>query len=90
MATTFDSTSYALASCAADKLEAKDDPPSWQRLFWAFALVLLPLSLIYVGGLDTIKFAVLSSALPLIIVYILMGLSILHHLREGRGSSANS
>ena len=90
MATTFDSTSYALASCAADKLEAKDDPPSWQRLFWAFALVLLPLSLIYVGGLDTIKFAVLSSALPLIIVYILMGLSILHNLREGRDPSANS
>ena len=90
MATTFDSTSYALASCSADKLEAKDDPPSWQRLFWAFALVLLPLSLIYVGGLDTIKFAVLSSALPLIIVYILMGLSILHNLREGRDPSANS
>ena len=82
MATTFDSTSYALASCATDRLEAQDDPPSWQRLFWAFALVALPLSLIYVGGLDTIKFAVLSSALPLIIVYILMGISILHNLRN--------
>ena len=82
MATTFDSTSYALASCATDRLEAQDDPPSWQRLFWAFALVVLPLSLIYVGGLDTIKFAVLSSALPLIIVYILMGLSILYNLRN--------
>ncbi len=90
MATTFDSTSYALASCATNNLEAEDDPPGWQRLFWAFALVLLPLSLIYVGGLDTIKFAVLSSALPLIIVYVLMGLSILHHLRGGKGSNANS
>ncbi|OUW79626.1 MAG: hypothetical protein CBD77_02210 [bacterium TMED217] len=82
MATTFDSTSYALASCATDRLEAKDDPPVWQRLFWAFTLVVLPLSLIYVGGLDTIKFAVLSSALPLILVYILLGLSIVYGLKK--------
>ena len=82
MATTFDSTAYALASCSTDRLEAKDDPPAWQRLFWAFALVVLPLSLIYVGGLDTIKFAVLSSALPLIVVYVLLGLSILYSLKK--------
>jgi BCCT family betaine/carnitine transporter len=42
MATTFDSSSYALASCASEKLEAHQEPARWQRLFWAFTLVVLP------------------------------------------------
>ncbi|MFY0624896.1 MAG: BCCT family transporter [Reichenbachiella sp.] len=72
MATSFDSTSYTLASCASEKLEAHKDPERWQRLFWAFALIILPLTLMFVGGLEALKIAVLISALPLIIVYIIM------------------
>ena len=82
MATTFDSTSYALASCATEKLEAHQEPARWHRLFWAFTLVVLPLSLIYVGGLESLKLAVLISALPLVFVYIMMAVSLFLSLRD--------
>jgi BCCT family betaine/carnitine transporter len=82
MATTFDSTSYALASCATEKLEAHQEPARWHRLFWAFTLVILPLSLIYVGGLESLKLAVLISALPLVFVYIMMAVSLFLSLRD--------
>tara|TARA_B100001250_G_scaffold156270_1_gene134349 strand:- start:3226 stop:4713 length:1488 start_codon:yes stop_codon:yes gene_type:complete len=82
MATTFDSTSYALALCATEKLEPDQEPARWQRLFWSFTLVILPLSLIYIGGLESLKLVVLISALPLIFVYIMMGVSLLINLRN--------
>jgi BCCT family betaine/carnitine transporter len=82
MATTFDSTSYALASCATEKLEAHQEPARWHRLFWAFTLVVLPLSLIYIGGLESLKLAVLISALPLVFVYIMMAVSLFFSLRD--------
>ena len=81
MATTFDSTSYALASCATEKLEAHQEPARWHRLFWAFTLLILPLSLIYIGGLESLKLAVLISALPLIVVYVMMGVSLFYSLK---------
>ena len=82
MSTSFDSTSYALASCATQELELTEDPVRWHRLFWAFALVLLPVGLIYVGGLDSLKTAVLISALPLVVVFIIMAVALVRSLRE--------
>ena len=82
MATSFDSTSYTLAACTTQKLEADQDPARWQRLFWAFTLIILPIALMYVGGLESLKIAVLISALPLIIVYLLMGVSLYKNLKE--------
>ena len=82
MATTFDSTSYALALCATEKLEPDQEPARWQRLFWAFTLVILPLSLIYIGGLESLKLVVLISALPLVFVYLMMGVALLINLRH--------
>ena len=84
MATTFDSTSYALASCATEKLEAHQEPARWHRLFWALTLVVLPLSLIYIGGLESLKLAVLISALPLVFVYIMMAVSLFFSLRDNK------
>ncbi len=80
MATSFDSTSYTLASCATEKLNTDQEPAKWQRLFWAFTLLILPLTLMYVGGLESLKIAVLVSALPLIIVYVIMGISLYKNL----------
>lgn len=82
MATSFDSTSYTLASCATEKLPAKQDPNRWQRLFWAFTLVILPIALMYVGGLESLKIAVLISAFPLLFVYVILGISLYKNLKE--------
>jgi len=82
VATTFDSSSYALASCSTVKLKPQQEPERWQRLFWAFTLVLLPLTLIYIGGLDSLKLAVLVSALPLTIIYVIMAFSLVLLLKK--------
>jgi len=82
MATSFDSTSYTLASCATKRLEAHQDPSRWQRLFWAFTLIILPIALMYVGGLESLKLAVLISALPLVFVYLLLSIALYLNLKE--------
>ncbi len=77
MATTFDSISYTLASSASKELEVNEEPERWHRLFWAFALALLPIALMLVSGLDALKTAVLISAPPLVVVYVMMAWSLL-------------
>ena len=71
MATSFDSTSYVLASVTSEESEERKEPSRVLRLFWAFVLVLLPLGLMLVGGLDALKTSVLLSALPLVVVYLI-------------------
>ncbi|MEM7371895.1 MAG: BCCT family transporter [Bacteroidota bacterium] len=76
MATTFDSTSYVLALATTREEKKNQEPARWLRLFWAFLLVLLPVGLMLVGGLDALKTTVLLSALPLVVVYIILILSL--------------
>ncbi len=80
-ATTYDSASYILASSATRELEAKEDPVRWHRLFWAVALAVLPLTLMFIGGLKTIQSATLIVSLPLIIVGVLMAVSLVRQLQ---------
>ena len=80
-ATTYDSASYILASCATRKLPAHEDPVRWHRLFWAVALAVLPLTLMFIGDLKTIQSATLIVSLPLIFVGVLMAVSLVKQLR---------
>lgn len=80
-ATTYDSASYILASCSTRELNAKEDPVRWHRLFWAVALAVLPLTLIFLGGLKTIQSATLIVSLPLILVGVMMAVSLVRQLQ---------
>jgi BCCT family betaine/carnitine transporter len=80
-ATTYDSASYILASCATRQLKAKEDPARWHRVFWAFMLAVLPLTLMFLGGLKTIQSATLIVSLPLIFVGVLMAVSLVKQLQ---------
>ena len=94
MATTYNSSSFAMASCASRKIRAGENPAKWHRLFWALALVLLPLSLMFVGHLDTeglkskafdsLKTASLVVSLPLLGVYIMMAISLVRGLKKNK------
>jgi len=79
-ATTYDSASYILASAATRYLPAGDDPDRWHRVFWALALAVLPLTLMFVGGLKVIQSASLVVSLPLIFIGILMAVSLVKQL----------
>jgi betaine/carnitine transporter, BCCT family len=73
LATTFDSSSYILASVVQKEVE--DEPVRWNRLFWAFALCLLPLVLMFIGGLGTLQTASIVGGFPLLFIMIMLGWS---------------
>jgi len=80
-ATTYDSASYSLASGATLHLRAGDDPARWHRVFWAFALAVLPISLMFIGGLKTMQVVLLVVSLPILIVGVLMSVSLVKSLQ---------
>ncbi|KGP72726.1 BCCT family transporter [Pontibacillus yanchengensis] len=73
LATTFDSSSYILASVVQKEVE--DEPIRWNRLFWAFSLCLLPLVLMFLGGLGTLQTAAIVGGFPLLFIMIMLGWS---------------
>ncbi|HEB28053.1 MAG TPA: BCCT family transporter [Porticoccus sp.] len=84
-ATTYDSASYILASNATKKLSPSEDPPRWHRAFWSFALAILPITLMYIGGLKVAQTAVLVVSLPILVVGIFMSYALVKTLKEDHG-----
>ena len=84
-ATTYDSASYILASSTTRRLMAGEEPARWHRVFWAGMLAVLPLTLMFVGGLKVTQTATLIVSLPLIFVGVLMGVALLRQLRADHG-----
>jgi len=80
-ATTYDSASYSLASGATLHLSAGDDPARWHRVFWALALAVLPISLLFIGGIKTMQSLLLVVSLPILLVGVLMSVSLVKSLR---------
>ncbi|RIP37079.1 BCCT family transporter [Staphylococcus gallinarum] len=85
LVTTFDSASYILA--AATQKKVIGEPLRANRLFWAFALSLLPYSLMLVGGehaLDVLKTASILASVPLIVIFVIMMISFVRTLEGDR------
>ena len=80
-ATTYDSASYSLASGATLYLTAGDDPARWHRVFWAFALAVLPIALMFIGGLKAMQSVLLVVSLPILVVGVLMSVSLVKSLK---------
>ena len=80
-ATTYDSASYSLASGATLHLSAGDDPARWHRVFWAFALAALPISLMFIGELRAMLSVLLVVSLPILAVGVLMSVALVKSLR---------
>jgi BCCT family betaine/carnitine transporter len=82
--TTYDSASYILASSATRKLSPGEDPERLHRVFWAVALAVLPLTLMFVGGdqaLKVVQTATLIVSFPLLFVGGLMAWSLTKQLQ---------
>ena len=81
-ATTYDSASYTLASSATLHLKAGDDPARWHRVFWAFALGLMPVALMLLqGNLRPIQVILLIVSFPILFVGVAMSVSLVKSLR---------
>jgi len=81
MATTYDSASYTLAAGATKNLLEHEHPQRWHRVFWAVALGVLPVCLLFVGGLKALQTASIVASIPLLFVYALLGTSTVRMLQ---------
>ena len=84
-ATTMDSSAYTLSTVATEEQDDVAEPARWHRFFWAIALALVSLSLMFAGGKDSLKALQAASvvvALPLMVVLLLMTASFMKWLEE--------
>ena len=80
-----DSSAYTLSSVATKEQKESSEPARWHRFFWAIALAVVSLSLMFAGGKDSLKALQAASvvvALPLMVVLILMTASFMKWLKE--------
>jgi len=86
LATTYDSAAYTLASVSTRRLEAGRNPARWNRLFWACALGIVPITLMFVeGGIKVVLSATIVVSLPLVAVGVLLAVSLMRMLRQDLG-----
>jgi BCCT family betaine/carnitine transporter len=78
-ATTFDSISYILASVVQKNVG--DEPMRWNRMFWACALSIMPITLLLLGGLETLQTASIVGGAPLLPVALLLCISVVKAAR---------
>ncbi len=72
-ATTFDSISYILAAVVQNNVA--EEPLRWNRLFWAFALSIMPMALLFMGGLATLQTAAIVGGIPLLLIAVMLMIS---------------
>lgn len=84
MATTYDSASYTLAAGATRAMQEHQHPARWHRVFWAGALGVLPVCLLFVGGLRELQTASLLASIPLVGVYGMLAVSIVRMLESAQ------
>ena len=82
VAKTCDLASYAIASSATRNLVEDANPAQWHRVFWAFALAVLPITLMILDDLRAVKSAVLVVSLPLLVIGVTMCVSLFRTLQR--------
>ena len=87
LAAHMDAVGYAVsATCTRDLAEGEDPAPS-DRLFWCIMLTLVPLAMIFSKApLNTMKTAVIVTAIPFLVVLLLKAYGLLKWLREDYGN----
>ena len=81
-ATTYDSASYTLSAGATRYLKPDEHPARMHRVYWAVALGFLPAVLLFLGGLRALQTASVVASVPLLLVYFILGWSIVKVLKE--------
>ncbi|WP_025166759.1 BCCT family transporter [Pseudomonas taeanensis] len=82
LATTFDSAAYVMACATTKTLGEGQEPQRSNRLFWCFAIAVLPLALLFLGGLKTMQTTSVIIGLPLMIIMVLMMITTIKFIKE--------
>jgi len=82
-ATSFDSVSYILATVTSKSLSEDQEPARWNRMFWAFALAIIPTTLILIDGpLSTIQAVSIINVVPGSLIIIGMMVSFIKMVKS--------
>jgi BCCT family betaine/carnitine transporter len=82
LATSLDSASYVIASVATEELGPDSQPARWHRLMWGILLSALAISLTMTGGLNVVQTSSVLVAIPVLLMYILMTVSLIKWLKK--------
>nr|WP_067293012.1 BCCT family transporter [Marinobacterium profundum] len=82
LATTFDSAAYVMACASTRKLEEGQEPERSNRLFWCFAIAIVPVILLILGGLKTMQTASVIVGLPVLLILAMMMITTIKYLNE--------
>lgn len=82
LATSFDSVAYMLASITTPKTDKYQEPVRWLRVFWAFAITLLPITLLFLGGLNTLQLSSVVGSVPILFIVVLLISSFIKELKN--------
>ena len=79
LCTTYDSSSYVLASASMKKSDVESSGNL--RLIFAFLLVIQPSLLMFIGGVDSFKWIMVIFSVPLLFINLLLIISIIKNVR---------
>ncbi len=89
--TSADSGALVLANLSSRGLSPEEDAPVWLRLFWAVAIGLVTLGLLFAGGFESLQAVVVISGLPFSFVLLLYMWSLMKSLhQEGQKRDAEA
>lgn len=77
--TVINGAAYTLSIVSTNNLSAQEEPTRWNRIFWAVALGLLGLTLIFMGGLTPIQTISISTGLLTAVIITMIFVSFLKH-----------
>ncbi|MFP3090328.1 BCCT family transporter [Treponema sp. TIM-1] len=82
LATTCDSSAYILASISTKNITASMNPSKRSRIMWTLSLIILPIVLMVVGGLNTVKLCTVLGSIPIIFILTAMVWNFMKDARE--------
>ncbi|WP_432666396.1 BCCT family transporter [Wukongibacter baidiensis] len=81
-ATSVNAIAYTLAATTTDNITPNQDPERWNRIFWVILLFGLSAALLSLGTLNVLKAASLITAIPLMVVSIIMMISLYKNIKN--------
>ena len=82
LATTFDSAAYVMACATTKELDEGQEPERSNRLFWCFAIAVLPVTLLFLGGLKSMQTASVIVGLPVMAILVCMMITTSRYIKE--------
>ena len=82
LATTCDSSTYILATITTRRITTCQEPPKRSRLLWSVAIIIWPVILLVVGGLNVVKLCSMIGSIPLLFIFYRMIRGFLEELKQ--------